>query len=66
MRADSLGTSTSSSMRGEWIWVALVAVVFAPAVLAMAGVWTRVSYYSHGFLVPLFSAYLLWSRTQES
>jgi exosortase len=35
-----------------------VGVVFAPAVLAMARVWTAHEYYSHGFLVPLVAWWL--------
>jgi exosortase len=35
-----------------------VGVVFAPAVLAMAHVWTAHEYYSHGFLVPLVAWWL--------
>jgi exosortase len=41
--------------RREWIFVGLLAVVFTPAVLAMAEVWRSVGYYSHGFLIPLVS-----------
>ena len=36
------------------LWVA-TAVVFAPAVLALADRWASTEYYQHGFLVPLVS-----------
>jgi len=39
----------------EWLLIGLLAVVFTPAVLAMARVWSSVGYYSHGFLIPLVS-----------
>ena len=42
----------------EWALVALLAVAFAPAVLAMADVWTHVDYQSHGFLVPVVAVWL--------
>jgi exosortase len=42
----------------EWALVALLAVAFAPAVLAMADVWSHVDYQSHGFLVPVVSVWL--------
>jgi exosortase len=36
------------------LWLA-VAIVFAPAVLALADRWASAEYYQHGFLVPLVS-----------
>ena len=41
--------------RGEWGLIGLLAVVFTPAVLAMAEVWRSATYYSHGFLIPFVS-----------
>jgi hypothetical protein len=35
---------------------------YAPALLEMAERWKTDPRYSHGFLVPLFSAFLLWHR----
>ena len=51
----SAGTPLASR---EWALVALLAVAFAPGVLAMADVWTHVDYQSHGFLVPVVSVWL--------
>jgi len=42
-------------IKREWVLIALLAVVFTPAVLAMAEVWRSTAYYSHGFLIPLVS-----------
>lgn len=39
----------------EWLVVGLLAIVFTPALLALAEVWRSVPYYSHGFLIPLVS-----------
>jgi len=36
--------------------------VFWPSLRALAERWATDSEYSHGYLVPLFSAYLLWAR----
>jgi exosortase len=51
--------------------VGLVALLYAPVVGRLAAVWLHGHYYSHGFLVPLFSAYLVWDardrlRTAEA
>ena len=44
----------------EWIYLGLLAVVFAPAVLAMSEVWSQVDFMSHGYLVPFVA---LWAAT---
>lgn len=41
---------------------ALTLWAFWPALREMAGKWLRDPQYTHGYLVPLFSAYLLWAR----
>lgn len=47
--------ANQSMRRNEWITAFGIAVVFAPAVFQLAGVWSSVEYYSHGFLVPVAS-----------
>ena len=47
---------------GEWLLALLLLAAFAPALAAMAAVWSRVDYQSHGFLVPLVS---LWVALRE-
>jgi len=37
----------------EWLLAGAVLLAFLPALLALAGVWSSVDYYSHGFLVPV-------------
>ncbi len=46
----------------EWILVIFLGVVFIPAVLALAGVWSSVDYYSHGYMVPLVA---LWAASAQ-
>jgi exosortase len=37
----------------EWGLIAALGVVFAPGIGNLAGVWSSVDYYSHGYLVPV-------------
>jgi exosortase len=39
-----------------------LAWVYWPTFVALAGAWETNSQYSHGFVVPIFAAYLLWRR----
>ncbi len=49
-----------------WRWiaafVAVAAAAYGPILLEMGRDWARDDNYSHGFLVPLVSAYFLWRR----
>ena len=47
--------------RSEWLLAALLVLVFAPAGIALGGVWSSVDYYSHGFLVPVVA---YWAATR--
>jgi exosortase len=42
-----------------------VAALYAPVLRAIVAVWVETPYYSYGFLVPLFSAYLAWDARGE-
>lgn len=44
--------------RSDWLWIGLLAAVFAPALLALARVWLAYDYYSHGFLVPVVAFWM--------
>lgn len=46
-------------------WLALLLVAFAPALLAMAEVWSSVPYYTHGFLVPLVAGAAAWADRER-
>src|ERR1700730_11084713 len=43
----------------------LLCWVYWPSLVTLTGRWGIDSDYSHGFLVPLFSLYLLWTRRKE-
>jgi exosortase len=51
-----------------WGAIAVAALLWAsaPTLLELAKKWSTDSRYSHGYLVPLFSAYLLWSRRSKA
>ena len=43
---------------------AVIGWAFLPTILWMVDKWSSDPQYSHGFLVPLFSGYLLWRAAQ--
>lgn len=43
-------------------WIALLGLVFAPALWVLARVWLTTPYYSHGFLVPVVSFWMFRAR----
>jgi exosortase A len=45
--------------------IAALAFTFAPVVTRMARQWWSDPNFSHGFLVPLFSAFLVWQRRER-
>ena len=47
----------------EWGLAGALALVFGPALAALAGVWSSVDYQSHGFLVPVVA---LWVAMREA
>jgi exosortase len=44
--------------RGDLTLVVALAVVFAPAWLSLARVWSQLEYYNHGFLVPVVAGWM--------
>jgi exosortase len=62
MATDGPAARTLPLAPREWLLALLVLAAFAPAVAAMAAVWSAVDYQSHGFLVPLVS---LWVALRE-
>lgn len=57
-------TSKLSQNGGMWLVLALFALflVYWDVFVWLEGVWSGNSDYSHGYLVPVFAAYILWSN----
>ena len=49
----------------QWILVFGLTLVFIPGLRALAGVWSSLDYYSHGFLVPIVSLWIGLSRARK-
>jgi len=65
-------TSKNTNARltpAHWGWMAafclVVAAAYAPILVDMAADWARDDNYSHGFLVPFVSGYVLWVHRQR-
>lgn len=43
----------------------LLLIIYAPALLELVEDWYLDSNYSHGFLIPLVSLYMIWSKREE-
>ena len=48
-----------------WLLAAVVAGLYAPVLWRLVRQWYTDADYSHGFLVPLLSAYLIWQRRDK-
>lgn len=59
-QTEAKGTSQTSGRVQDALLVGLLALVFAPAMAAMARVWGSVDYLSHGPLVPFVAAWAAW------
>jgi exosortase len=49
----------------SWTWSivgGLTVLAYAPVLSKLVNAWWRVPDYSHGFLVPVFAAYLIWAK----
>lgn len=58
--------SLKTVLRSPWFWSAagVSLLIYAPVVVGLAGEWYHDPNYSHGFLIPLISAFLLWKKRQ--
>ena len=48
-----------------WLLVAVLVALYAPVLLRLVRQWYTDPDYSHGFLVPFLSAYLIWQRRDK-
>src|SRR5262245_4288184 len=48
-----------------WVLAPLVAILYWPTLQKLVTDWWDDPNYSHGFLVPVFTAYLIWQRRAE-
>jgi exosortase len=51
--------------RSDWLWLAALAIAFAPALVAQARVWLARDYQSHGFLVPLVAFWMFQAQRRR-
>jgi exosortase len=70
-RASGTGLSSVATwqvVRQHWQWLLIAAVLlalYAPVVQGLLINWYQDADYSHGFFVPLLSAYLIWRKRAE-
>src|SRR6185436_12827985 len=50
---------------GGWLLVALLALLYWPILQKLVTDWWDDPNYSHGFLVPVFSGYVIWTRRAQ-
>lgn len=48
-----------------WLLVAVVLTLYGPVLIRLVRQWNSDADYSHGFLVPFLSAYLIWQRRDK-
>jgi exosortase len=48
-----------------WIAFGLFLLIYVPVLIGLAGEWYSDDNYSHGFLVPLISGFLLWKKRKK-
>ena len=58
----SLSSRNAQFAWGSLIIGALVVLVYYRVLTGLVVIWARNSDYSHGFLVPIFAAYLVWTK----
>ena len=56
---------TDSDRKYLYILAALLVILYLPALIDLVVDWYQDANYSHGFLVPLVSAYLIWRKRKQ-
>jgi exosortase D (VPLPA-CTERM-specific) len=57
--------SSNSVQPFFWMLFALFAVIYSPVCVALVRMWWNSDDYSHGFLVPIISLYLVWMKRAQ-
>ena len=63
--APGAGAASPFARAATWLLVAVVAFVYAPVLVKLAGDWLHDPNYSHGVLVPVIVLFLLWRQRRE-
>lgn len=63
--AASTGVYNPVSARYFWVPVAVLVIMYLPALADLVADWYHDDNYSHGFLIPLVSGYLLWRKREQ-
>jgi len=58
-------TAPTIDKRFIYLIAAILLAVYLPALVDLVSDWATDSNYSHGFLVPIISAYLIWRKRKE-
>ncbi len=58
-------TAPTTDKRFIYLTAAILLLVYLPALVDLVSDWATDSNYSHGFLVPIISAYLIWRKRKE-
>jgi exosortase len=58
-------TAPTIDKRFIYLIAAILLVVYLPALVDLVSDWASDGNYSHGFLVPIISAYLIWRKRKE-
>ncbi|HDL03330.1 MAG TPA: hypothetical protein ENH25_04275, partial [candidate division Zixibacteria bacterium] len=53
---------TSANYRLFYLLLGLLVLIYSPAIIELILSWYHDANYSHGFLVPIISFYLIWKR----
>lgn len=62
---DAVNTKPATRNYLYLVPIVLVGLIYLPTLYDLVGTWINDSNYSHGFLIPFISFYLIWSQRKE-